>query len=72
MVNSDVVTGLVFGNVSRLCRRRLFFGSLLAVVGFVLTSRIDAALLRVLILFFGKPSAFFLIVLFYSNLIVNK
>jgi hypothetical protein len=35
-------TGLVLGNVSRRCRCRLFFGSLLAGAGFVLTSRIDA------------------------------
>jgi hypothetical protein len=40
-------TGLVLGNVSLLCRRRLFFGSLLSVVGFVLTSRNDAPLFRV-------------------------
>jgi hypothetical protein len=32
-------TGLVFGNVSRRCRRRLFFESLLVIAAFALASR---------------------------------
>lgn len=42
-----VSTGLVFGNVSRRCRRRLFFGTLFGVVGLALTSKIDAPLFNV-------------------------
>ena len=41
------LTGLVLGNVSRRCRRRLFFIPLFGVVGFALTSRMDAPLLNV-------------------------
>jgi hypothetical protein len=40
-------TGLVLGNVSRRCRRRLFFGSLIFFSGFALTSRTDTPLVRV-------------------------